>query len=189
MRGLVLLLPLLLLGAAPATAQAPQLPPPSAEDVAVAAAFDALPAAERTARLAAAERMLTASEFDNQTRKSLASTAEFLMPLFVRGNEGRAEDVSRIVTDEFLAGTEKMLPLMRERAARRHAEVLTTAELDELSLFYSSPIGKRLLAVMPALQPRLMRDGGEVGQIAMRAALPRILDRLKAAKLAVPTTS
>jgi hypothetical protein len=173
----------------PVGAQAPQLPPRSAEDVAAAAAFDALPADERAARLAAATRMLSAIGFDDQTRKSLSTVTQFMLPLFIRGNEGRSDEVLRIVTDEFLAGTEKMIPLMRESAARRHAEVLTAAELDELTRFYGSQLGKRLLEVTPQLQARVMRDGADVGQVAMRAAMPRIIDRLKAANLAVPTSS
>ena len=36
---------------------------------------------------------------------------------------------------------------------------------------------------------RLMRDGGPVGEAAAQAALPRIIDRLKAAHLNVPNRS
>lgn len=186
------LLPILVLAlsaAAPLAAQAPALPPRSAEDIAAANAFDALPKPEQAARLAAAERLLTASGFDDQTRKSLATSTQFMLPLFIRGNEARRDELRRIVTDEFLSSTDKMVPLLRERAARRHAELLTAAELDQLAVIYSSPIGKRLQEVTPALASRLMRDGGEIGQAAFQTALPRIIDRLKAANMAVPTQS
>lgn len=173
--------------AAPLAAAEPAAPATAAADP--AAAFDALPEAERKARLDAAGRMMAAADMEQQLRRSLGSTIGFLMPIFLRGNEGKQEDVLAIVTEEFLAQANRMVPILTEQVRRRHAEVFTATELDGLAAFYASPLGQRFTAVSPELQARLMRDGGPVGEAAAQAALPRIIDRLKAARLNVPTSS
>ena len=166
--------------AAPATAVAAPDP---------AAAFDALPEAERKARMDAAGRMMVAADMEQQLRQSLKTTISFLMPIFLQGNEGKQDDVLAIVSEEFLLQSDKMVPLLTEQVRRRHAEVFTAAELDGLAAFYASPLGRKFTAVSPDMQARLMRDGGPVGEAAAQAALPRIIDRLKAAHLNVPTRS
>lgn len=153
------------------------------------AAFGTLPEAEQKARLEAAGRMMLAGDMEDQLRQSLKSTIGFLMPIFLKGNEAKQDDVSQIVTEEFLAQSEKMVPLLAEQVRRRYAEVFTVAELDGLAGFYGSALGKKFTAVSPELQARLMRDGAPVGQAAAQAALPRIIDRLKAQNLTVPSRS
>ncbi|MCG2841837.1 DUF2059 domain-containing protein [Sandaracinobacter sp. RS1-74] len=177
----------LLAAATPAAAQAPAPPAPQTADP--EAAFNALPEAERTARLEAAGRMMASADMQAQIRKSLDSTVGYLMPVFMRGNEGKQGEVAAIVTEEFLAEANRMVPMLAEQVRRRHAEIFTAAELDQLTAFYSSPIGRKFTAVSPELQARLMRDGGPVGEAAARAALPRIIARLKAAHLNTPTRS
>jgi hypothetical protein len=154
-----------------------------------AVAFDALPEAERKARMEAAGRMMAAADMEQQLRQSLKTTISFLMPIFLQGNEGKQDDVLAIVSEEFLLQSDKMVPLLTEQVRRRHAEVFTAAELDGLAAFYASPLGRKFTAVSPDMQARLMRDGGPVGEAAAQAALPRIIDRLKAAHLNVPTRS
>ena len=175
----------LLAVAAPAAAQ-PADPTAAAN---VEAAFNALPEAERKARLDAAGRMMTAGNMEHQLRQSLKSTVGFLLPIFMQGNEARKEAVLEIVTEEFLVQSEKMVPLLAEQVRRRHAEVFTAAELDGLASFYLSQLGQKFTAVSPELQARLMRDGAPVGEAAAQAALPRIIDRLRAANLNVPNRS
>ena len=178
----------LLLAAAPAMA-APAAAPEAATSADVEAAFNALPEAERNARLEAAGRMMKAGNMEQQLRQSLKTTIGFLMPVFLQGNESRQDAVLQIVTEEFLAQSEKMVPLLTEQVRRRHAEVVTAAELDGLANFYLSQLGQKFISVSPDLQARLMRDGGPVGQAAAQAALPRIIDRLKASHLNVPNRS
>lgn len=185
---LALLAGLLAALGSPAVAAAAE-PAPVAEAADPAIAFDALPEAERKARLEAAGRMMAAADMEQQLRQSLKSTVGFLMPIFLQGNEGKQADVATIVTEEFLVQSEKMVPLLTEQVRRRHAEVFTAPELDGLAAFYGSPLGRKFTAVTPDLQARLMRDGGPVGEAAAQAALPRIIDRLKAAHLNVPTRS
>ena len=183
---LVLVAGLLSALATPLVAAAPAAPTAAPDP---AAAFDALPEAERKARLDAAGRMMAAADMEKQLRQSLNTTVGFLMPIFVRGNESKEADVLAIVSEEFLAQADKMVPILSEQVRRRHAEAFTAQELDGLAAFYGSPLGKRFTAVTPELQARLMRDGGPVGEAAAQAALPRIIDRLKAAHLNVPNRS
>lgn len=186
---LLLAAALLAAGGVPAAA-APAVPAPAAVAATdPAATFEALPETERKARLEAAGRMMAAADMEQQLRQSLKSTIGFLMPIFLAGNEGKQDDVLAIVTEEFLLQSEKMVPLLTEQVRRRHAEVFTAAELDGLAAFYASPLGRKFTAVSPDMQARLMRDGGPVGEAAAKAALPRIIDRLKAAHLNVPTRS
>ena len=184
MRGRLALASLLLMLAAPAIAA-----PAVGAAVDSEAAFAALPEAERSARLEAAGRMMLAGSMEDQLRQSLRSTVGFLMPIFLKGNEAKQDDVAQIVTEEFLAQSEKMVPLLAEQVRRRYAEVFTVAELDGLAGFYGSALGQKFTAVSPELQARLMRDGAPVGQAAAQAALPRIIDRLKAQNLNVPSRS
>jgi hypothetical protein len=183
---------LLCAATAPAAAAAEPASLAAATDASAAEAtarFDALPEAERKARLDAAGRMMAAADMEKQLRQSLNTTVGFLMPIFVRGNESKEADVLAIVSEEFLAQADKMVPILSEQVRRRHAEIFTAQELDGLAAFYGSPLGKRFTAVTPELQARLMRDGGPVGEAAAQAALPRIIDRLKAAHLNVPNRS
>lgn len=193
-RACLLMLAALLGGGLPAVAGAaePAAVTPPAADISAAdpaTVFDALPEAERAARLEAAGRMMQAAQMEQQLRQSLRSTVGFLMPIFLKGNEGKQDDVTAIVTEEFLIQSDKMVPMLTEQVRRRHAEVFTASELDGLAAFYASPLGRRFTAVSPDLQARLMRDGGPVGEAAAQAALPRILARLKASNLTVPNRS
>lgn len=188
-RPLLLMAAALLAAGGVAANAAPAAPPAAVAAPDPAAAFDALPEAERKARMEAAGRMMVAADMEQQLRQSLKTTISFLMPIFLQGNEGKQDDVLAIVSEEFLLQSDKMVPLLTEQVRRRHAEVFTAAELDGLAAFYASPLGRKFTAVSPDMQARLMRDGGPVGEAAAQAALPRIIDRLKAAHLNVPTRS
>lgn len=175
--------------AAPASAAPATGPAVAAEAAQAEAAFNALPEAERSARLEAAGRMMTAGKMEDQLRQSLKSTVGFLLPIFLKGNETHQDTVMDIVTEEFLLQSEKMVPLLAEQMRRRYAELFNAVELDGLANFYKSSVGQKFIAVSPELQARLMHDGGPVGEAAAQAALPRIIDRLKASNLNVPNRS
>lgn len=177
-------LPVAAAAAGPVAAAAEPAPTVSAE-----ASFSALSADEQKLRLEAAGRMMVAADMEQQLRQSLKTTVGFLMPIFLKGNEGKQADVATIVTEEFLLQSDRMVPLLAEQVRRRYAEQFTATELDGLTAFYGSALGRKFTAVSPELQARLMRDGAPVGEAAAQAALPRIIDRLKAANLNVPTRS
>lgn len=170
-------LALLLLSAAPAAAQtaAPAAPP--------------LSESERAERIAAANELISDSGMADIMDKMTPGIIQQILPALAKANNGREAEIQTILADELGKAMKVATPAIIEHSREIYAENFTAAEMREMLAFNRSATGRKVLKLLPDLQLKMMAYGRDAGQAAVAAALPRILDRLKAANLNVPTTS
>lgn len=142
--------------------------------------------AQTPEHLALADALVAAAQVSRQQMKAVPQVVDMIMPMLVTGNEAHADALRTILTEEFnaifLARREEM-----ERAARdAFARNLTDRELRDVTAFYHTPSGRRLVEVMPTITSESMRNGQEIGRHAAIEAMPRIIERMRKANLRVP---
>ena len=170
-------LALLLLSAAPAGAQTatPAAPP--------------LSESERAERIAAASELISDSGMADIMDKMTPGIIQQILPTLAKANNGREAEIQAILSDELGKAMKVATPAIIAHSQQMYAENFTAAEMREMLAFNRSATGRKVLKLLPDLQLKMMAYGRDAGQAAVAAALPRILDRLKAANLNVPTTS
>lgn len=178
MRGL-LVAALVAFAALPAAAD-PPAPPAGSPDRPTASAL----ADQR----ALAERLSARSVAEALTGERMRVQVEALVPIFLRGNDDRAEEVRRIVSKEMLAEMDKTVPFLLEQGRDQLAGTFSASELRELIRFDESDVARKLVAALPGFQKEASALGVQLGRAAAQSAIPRIIDRLCAANLATPET-
>lgn len=147
------------------------------------------------ARLAAAERLLDATNLDgmyNSIFKQLIPIITVQVFGSLKGNvkvpmrlraeltkperEAKAE---RIFATETLRGFKAEYPTMKAATAREYAAVFTIDEMDQLTAFYQSTVGQKTLLVMPQLQAKTMPFGMQVGRKVGEAPFLTTIERMK----------
>jgi hypothetical protein len=143
---------------------------------------------DKAERLRLAERMNIATGAEALIRAGMKAQIGALGAMFRAGNDARVDDVNRIVSEELQAAFEPTIPLMLEFNRDQLAAAYSAADLAEMLRFFESDVGKRMVAAQPGLQAAGVAFGAQLGAAAAQQALPRIIDRLRAASLAVPNT-
>lgn len=167
----------------------------AAQAAAPVAAQTAAPAApplsqsERAERAAVADELIADSGVADLLGKMAPAIVEQLLPPLAKANDGREAEIRAILADEMGRAIATATPAIIEHSRKLYVESFTAAEMREMLAFNRSPTGRKMLKMLPDLQMKMMAFGREAGQAAVSVALPRIIDRLKAAKLSVPTTS
>jgi hypothetical protein len=77
-----------------------------------------------------------------------------------RANPGHEKEVRDFMTNYYMPAVRKRLPELGDLMAEEWARYFTAEELGQLTAFYRSDIGQKLIAV----QPQLMQDGLRLGQ-------------------------
>jgi hypothetical protein len=147
----------------------------------------ALPVIAQTPKhLALADALVAEARVSEQQMKAVPQIVEMIMPIMAKGNESRAGELQTILRDEFVRiFTDKRKDM--ERVARdAYARNLNDQELRDVTAFYRTPTGKRLIDVQPTITSESMRDGGDIGRSAMAEAMPFIIERMRKANLKVP---
>ena len=176
-------LPLLLLAAAPAAAAtAPARPPAQAAPA-------PLSEGERAERMTAADELIADSGVAQTLDKMIPGIIAQILPALSKDNDGREAEIRSILTDELTSVMKTASPAIIENTRKIYVENFTAAEMREMLAFNRSPTGRKVLERLPDMQLRMMAFGRDAGQAAVATALPRIIERLKAADLNVPTTS
>lgn len=176
----------LLLAAAMAQS-APAAPP-------VVSAMPAAPAVIDPARLQAAERLLEAMHIDQQydsmfSRMIPVMTVQVFatlkndvqVPVALRtelAKPDRAAAAERIFAEQSLRGFKAHYAELKLATARAYAAAFELNELNQIAAFYQTPVDQKTLAVIPALQSKLMpigmAAGVAVGQEAMRKTVEQM---------------
>ena len=172
MRPLALALCLLL--AAPAAAQ--QATPPASP-------------AERAERERVADAIMAEADVATMLDRMVPAMLDQLMPSLVQGNGGREDEIRRILTEELGAALKQAGPAIITHSRNLYVERFTAAELNEMLAFNRSPTGRKATRLLPEIQMEMFAFGQQAGQAAVTAVLPRIIDRLKAANVKLPTAS
>ena len=145
--------------------------------------------AQSPAHLALADELVNVGRVGELQMSVIPQIVEMIMPLVVRGNEGQADKVRGIVSEEMKRAFGAKLPEMTRITRDAYARHLTGQELRDLTAFYGTASGQRIITLMPQITSESMAAGAEIGRAAAQAAIPAIIDRLQKANLKVPTRS
>lgn len=147
------------------------------------------PIAQTPAHLALADELVEVARVGELQMSVIPQIVEMIMPLVVRGNEGQADQVRRIVSEEMQRAFGLKLPELVRVTRDAYANHLTDQELRDLTAFYRTASGQQFIAMMPIITSESMSAGADVGRAAAQAVLPVIIDRLQKANLKVPSRS
>jgi hypothetical protein len=147
-----------------------------------APAVDA-PIAERAA---AAGKLLDVMHIDRQLDVIMPQIINLLLGSLIPGNTGHEDQIKGILTDEFATAFAGQKDAFLASYREIYAKNLSLAEIKAMTDFYSTPVGQSVLAKLPSINQDAMQGGAEIGRKAAQTALPRIIQRMQAAKLAVP---
>ncbi len=107
-----------------------------------------------------AKEMLTAAHQLQAMDTLLGLISQSMEDLTERANPGHEKEVRDFMTNYYMPEVRKRLPELGDLMAEEWARYFTAEELGQLTAFYRSDIGQKLIAV----QPQLMQDGLRLGQ-------------------------
>lgn len=141
------------------------------------AAIASAPVAPTKATIADAEALLNKMHFEEmlerataRQKKMIAAQFERMGEQFARGgaNPAAVAEFQKKLADEVFAVMDGKA--LKADVSRIYSEVFTRQELEQLSAFYSTPLGEMLNAKQPEVQDRL----GAVMQTKMGEVMPRV---------------
>ena len=167
----------------PHSAMAERVDVPSPSAVAVPA--DAKPVDPRAVK--AVDRLLVVTGIAAQMNAFAPQIIDALLPALVRGNVGKEQEIRTILHEEFVSIFAKLTPDLVAHSRSVYLQHFSAGELEAILAFYESPIGVKVTRETPALTREMFSYGQQAGRAAVAGAMPRILDRMRAANLATPT--
>jgi hypothetical protein len=168
-----ILAPGLLAIASPMTAFAADAPAPAAD-------------ASVAERAAAAGKLIEVMHLDKQLDILMPQIINVLLGSLISGNTGHEDQIKGILTDEFATAFAGQKDAFLASYREIYAKNLTLAEIKAMTDFYATPVGQSVLAKLPSINQDSLKGGAEIGRKAAQTALPRIIQRMQDAKLAVP---
>ncbi|WP_458096375.1 DUF2059 domain-containing protein [Roseomonas sp. WA12] len=172
----ITLLAAALLAASPALAQAPATPAPATP--APTAPAPAIPMTEEGR--AAARELLRASGATALGDQVMAQMNRQLALAIAQASGKPPQEVMAVVDEVLMPEFRRRQPEMTDAMAEAWATAMTPAELRELTAFYDSAIGKRMVAVTPQVMNNLMSLGMRWGQQVAQDAIAKHRDALRA---------
>ncbi|MBN8893116.1 MAG: hypothetical protein BGP12_00700 [Rhodospirillales bacterium 70-18] len=153
------------------TAPAPTAPAPAAP------APEATPSPEA---LKAARELTALLGVQNQARLLIAQIRAQLVAATMRSGAKDQADavdiVDKILMPEFVGREQEMVDLL----VRPYATNFAVSDLRELTKFYRSPLGQRLINAMPAVTREGLQAGQQLGQSIFKDAIAKHKDALHA---------
>jgi uncharacterized protein len=97
-----------------------------------------------------------------------------LTELVVRANPGKEADARTMMDQKVAPAMREMLPEMVEMTAQIYARHFTVEELTQLTEFYGTPLGQKLIQTQPAL----IAEAGQAGQQWAIKVMQKVLQDL-----------
>ena len=97
-----------------------------------------------------------------------------LTELVVRANPGKESEARTIMDQKVAPAMREMLPEMVEMTAQIYARHFTVEELTQLTEFYGTPLGQKLIQTQPAL----VAEAGQAGQQWAIKVMQKVLQDL-----------
>ena len=107
--------------------------------------------------------------------------------MLIRGNTGQEEVIQSILRDEFVTIFTSLKPEFIAQARKAYLNHFTAADLEAMADFMESPVGMKLSRETPAINSEMFSFGQNIGRAAVMGAMPRIIARMRAASLNIPT--
>jgi hypothetical protein len=128
------------------------------------------PAAKST-RLKAAEDLITASNIESQMSNMYANIINAFSAQIPEEKKAKYKTVMLNFLSKYMSFAD-----LKQDMTRIYAEEFTEAELKEITRFYLTPVGKKTIEKLPALQQR----GIAIAQQKLQAHLPELQQTMQA---------
>ena len=149
--------------------------------------------------IAAARKMLVAMDYRNVMKASMAQMSKSMpaiMTSTVQSLVDNDHNLSKAQRAETMKEVEKMIPVVLTRVDAVMADpavvdemieaiipvwarIYTVSELEQLTAFYTSPVGKKTLTSMPQLMTEGMQAGQQIIAPRINAVMGDVLKTLK----------
>ncbi|ATE65658.1 DUF2059 domain-containing protein [Rhizorhabdus dicambivorans] len=156
----------------------------AAKSPVASAPADIKPADPRAA--AAVDKLLSVTGVANQMNALGPQIIDALLPALVRANVGKEQEIEAILREQFLSIFAGLTPDLVAHARSVYLAHFSADELEAIIAFYESPVGLKMTSETPAITREMFAYGQQAGRAAVAGAMPRIIDRMRAANLAVP---
>jgi hypothetical protein len=100
--------------------------------------------------------------------------------------QSKPQEVEAIFREIILPELKGITPAIMEVSIAAYAERFTLAELTELSAFYDTPLGQKLLSTTPELMADIMQATGAIAERAVLGALEKHAEALRRRGIQVP---
>lgn len=145
----------------------------------------------RAASASEAEALVDKLREEQEAEKSYKAMVPqivgLMVPQFARDNAGQEGLIRQILVEEISGIGQQLWPEMRQKIRELYVAKFSLAELQEMYRFLGSPVGRKMTRETPDIQLQMMAFGQEAGRAAVAGAMPRILGRMRAANLKLPT--
>lgn len=128
--------------------------------------------------LAAARELIGVMKATDQFKLLLPKIFEALKPAIVQDRPDVAKDYDKIVPI-VTAAAEKRLDQFADMMAGIYARNFSVDEIHDLTAFYRSPTGQRLIARQPVIAQQSLEAGRQFGQELVEDIKQQITDELK----------
>lgn len=121
--------------------------------------------AAKSSRLKAAEDLITASNIESQMSSMYANIVGAASAQIAEDKKAKFKTVMLNFLSKYMSFAD-----LKQEMARIYAEEFTEAELKEITRFYLTPVGKKTIEKLPALQQK----GIAIAQQKLQAHLPEL---------------
>jgi len=130
------------------------------------------------AQIKAARQLMTVTGAENSFRSILAVMGAQITNVVIQQNKGKEKKVRKIL-NPILADAASKREEMVSQAALIYARKFSIAEMQEITRFYKSPVGRKLVAQLPQIMQESMRIGQSVSQKIGADIIRRFKDEAK----------
>ncbi len=130
------------------------------------------------AQIKAARQLMTVTGAENSFRSILAVMGAQITNVVIQQNKGKEKKVRKIL-NPILADAASQREEMVSQAALIYARKFSIAEMQEITRFYKSPVGRKLVAQLPQIMQESMRIGQSVSQKIGADIIRRFKDEAK----------
>ena len=130
------------------------------------------------ANLAAARELVQVMKATDQFKALLPTIFEGLKPAFVQGRPEMAKQYDAIMPI-IIEGASQRLAAFGDMLAGIYAQNFSVDELHDLTAFYHSPTGQKLIARQPIIARASMAAGQQFGQMLAADLKEKIAEELK----------
>ncbi|NNF78620.1 MAG: DUF2059 domain-containing protein [Rhizobiales bacterium] len=124
----------------------------------------ALAADPTPSHVKAAREMLALTEADKMFNGVLPVLLKQQIGVLEKSYSNVTNEVAHRFETLFLSEAQKGIDQAMDKVAVAYAEALTEGELNEISAFYKSPVGRKMIKIKPEMGQRALKIGIEWGQ-------------------------
>jgi hypothetical protein len=137
------------------------------------------PAPPNPESITAARELVAASGMDTQVRSMLPTIVQVLRPGFVTGRPKQFVEAYDAIVSVLVEAFGSRIDEMSDQVATVYAQTFSVDEMRQLTAFYRTPVGQKLLEKMPGLLQQTSAIGQALGRKVAEEMRDRIADELR----------